>query len=163
MPVYLLMRDVLENELYKPEYSSFSAWLKDEAARCGVTETLLWQRKSAGDFYHEWASGKRGVPSLEDGKHLSELNLNLVRKIAKIDPFRGDELMYEMIDAGLSTKMLRNEWRAVRSRGSGKGIDGAPRTCHADPVGRKISCSDSGTFEEIVNVLRSAGYEVCGV
>ena len=115
VPVYLLMRDVSENELYKPEYSSFSAWLKDEAARCGVTETLLWQRKSAGDFYHEWSSRKTGVPSLEDGKHLSELNLNLVRKIAKIDPSRGDELMYEMIEAGLSTKMLRSEWRAVRA------------------------------------------------
>ena len=161
--MYALMEHVSEAELYRPKYNSFSAWLKDEAARCGVTETLLWQRKSAGDFYHEWSSGKTGVPSLEDGKHLSELNLNLVRKIAKIDPSRGDELMYEMIEAGLSTKMLRSEWRAVRSRGSGKGIDGAPRTCHADPVGRKISCSDSGTFEEIVNVLRSAGYEVCGV
>lgn len=161
--VYALMEHVSEGELYRPEYSSFSAWLKDEAARCGVSESLLWQRKSAGDFYHEWAAGKPDVPSLADGKHLSELNLNLVRKIAKIDPSRGDELMYEMIDAGLSTKMLRNEWRTVRSRESGKGIDGAPRTCHADPVGRKISCSDLGTFEEIVNVLRSAGYEVCGV
>ena len=157
------MRDVSENELYKLEYSSFSAWLKDEAARCGVTETLLWQRKSAGDFYHEWARGKTGVPSLEDGKHLSELNLNLVRKIAKIDPFRGDELMYEMIDAGLSTKMLRNEWRTVRNHEGGEGIEDTPKTCHVDAVGRKISCSDSGTFEEIVNVLRSAGYEVCGV
>lgn len=133
-----------------------------ETVCCG-SETLLWQRKSAGDFYLEWASGKTGVPSLEDGKHLSELNLNLVRKITKIDPSRGDELMYEMIDAGLSTKMLRNEWRAVRSRESGKSIDDAPRTCHADSVERKISCSDSETFEEIVNVLRSAGYEVCGV
>ena len=157
VPVYLLMRDVSENELYKPEYSSFSAWLKDEAARCGVTETLLWQRKSAGDFYHEWSSGKTGVPSLEDGKHLSELNLNLVRKIAKIDPSRGDELMYEMIEAGLSTKMLRSEWRAVRSHEDGKGIGDATKTCYADAVGRKISCSDSETFEEIVNILRSAG------
>lgn len=163
VPVYLLMRDVSENELYKPEYSSFSAWLKDEAARCGVTETLLWQRKSAGDFYYEWSSGKTGVPSLEDGKHLSELNLNLVRKIAKIDPSRGDELMYEMIEAGLSTKMLRSEWRAVRSHEDGKGIGDATKTCYADAVGRKISCSDSETFEEIVNILRSAGYEVCGV
>lgn len=163
MPVYLLMRDVSENELYRPEYSSFSAWLKDEAARCGVTETLLWQRKSAGDFYHEWSSRKTGVPSLEDGKHLSELNLNLVRKIAKIDPSRGDELMYEMIEAGLSTKMLRSEWRAVRSHEDGKGIGDATKTCYADAVGRKISCSDSETFEEIVNILRSAGYEVCGV
>lgn len=163
VPVYLLMRDVSENELYKPEYSSFSAWLKDEAARCGVTETLLWQRKSAGDFYHEWSSGKTGVPSLEDGKHLSELNLNLVRKIAKIDPSRGDELMYEMIEAGLSTKMLRSEWRAVRSHEDGKGIGDATKTCYADAVGRKISCSDSETFEEIVNILRSTGYEVCGV
>lgn len=75
----------------------------------------------------------------------------------------GDELMYEMIDAGLSTKMLRNEWRAVRSRESGKSIDDATKTCYADAVGRKISCSDSETFEEIVNILRSAGYEVCGV
>lgn len=161
--VYALMEHVSEGELYRPEYNSFSAWLKDEAVRCGVSETLLWQRKSAGDFYLEWASGKTGVPSLEDGKHLSELNLNLVRKIAKIDPSRGDELMYEMIEAGLSTKMLRSEWRAVRSHEDGKGIGDATKTCYADAVGRKISFSDSETFEEIVNILRSAGYEVCGV
>lgn len=40
VPVYLLMRDVSENELYKPEYSSFSAWLKDEAARCGEVQVI---------------------------------------------------------------------------------------------------------------------------
>lgn len=44
-----------------------------------------------------------------------------------------------------------------------KGIGDATKTCYADAVGRKISCSDSETFEEIVNILRSAGYEVCGV
>lgn len=46
---------------------------------------------------------------------------------------------------------------------SRKGIGDATKTCYADAVGRKISCSDSETFEEIVNILRSAGYEVCGV
>jgi len=43
------------------------------------------------------------------------------------------------------------------------GIGDATKTCYADAVGRKISCSDSETFKEIVNILRSAGYEVCGV
>ena len=161
--VYELISHVNEKELYKPDYKSFSAWMKAEAKREGVSESILWHRKSAGDFYKRWADGKEDAPTLADGEGLSEDNLNFVRKIAKIDPSRGDELMYEMIDSGLSTKMLRNEWRAVRSHDSGKGIDDAPRTCRADPVGRKISCSDSETFKEIVNVLRSAGYEVCGV
>lgn len=52
---------------------------------------------------------------------------------------------------------------AVRSHEDGKGIGDATKTCYADAVGRKISCSDSETFEEIVNILRSTGYEVCGV
>lgn len=161
--VYELISHVNEKELYKPDYKSFSAWMRAEAKREGVSESILWHRKSAGDFYKRWADGKEDAPTLAEGERLSEDNLNLVRKIAKIDPSRGDELMYEMIDDGLSTKMLRNEWRAVRSRESGEDGTYDPRTCHADPVGRMISCSDSGTFEEIVNVLRSAGYEVCGV
>ena len=81
--VYALMEHVSEAELYRPEYNSFSAWLKDEAARCGISESLLWHRKSAGDFYKKWADGKSDVPSLAEGEHLSELNLDLVRKMPK--------------------------------------------------------------------------------
>lgn len=77
--VYALMEHVSEAELYRPEYNSFSAWLKDEAARCGISESLLWHRKSAGDFYKKWADGKSDVPSLAEGEHLSELNLHIWR------------------------------------------------------------------------------------
>ena len=40
--VYKLLKSVEEQELYDPEYQSFTAWLKSFAERYDVTLTLLW-------------------------------------------------------------------------------------------------------------------------
>ena len=114
--VYDLISHVHAEKLYRPDYRSFSAWLKAEAQREGVAESLLWHRKSAGDFYNKWAARQENAPSLAEGSRLSEENLNLVRKIYAKDPERGDELMREIVENGLSTKMLRHEWRNLRPK-----------------------------------------------
>ena len=113
--VYELISQVKTRQLYRPDYRSFSAWLKAEAEREGVAESLLWHRKSAGDFYSKWAAQQEGAPSLSDGSTLSEDNLNLVRKIYAKNQERGDELMRELVENGLSTKALRQEWRDLRA------------------------------------------------
>lgn len=153
--VYELLARVSEERLYKPGYRSFSAWLKAEAKREGVSEGLLWHRKSAGDFYKSWALRNEGAPALEDGDGLSENNLNYVRKIAKVDEGRADELMREMVESGLSTNELRDEWRKVRPAKPAK--EGAPAGPGREPVVMRISCS--APADDVVTALRAAGIE----
>ncbi len=169
--VYELVSRVHQEQLYRPAFRSFSAWVKDEAEREGVSEGTLWHRKSAGDFYNEWAAGRDDVPALADGERLSEDNLNLVRKIAKVDPGRGDELMAEMVDKGLSTKRLRGEWHEARSRQAATAPKpGAaeaeptpkpkPPTARASRSALSISCGDADTFAAALKAIEAAGIKV---
>lgn len=158
--VYELIAQVHREELYKPEHKSFSAWMKAEAAREGVAESLLWHRKSAGDFYSAWSKGK-DVPPLAEGSRLSENNLNLVRKIAKVDSSRGDELMMSMVDTGLSTKELGREWRELRRKESKDAfIEGTHVKAIASRSKLSISCDDIAAFNIALKALQAVGINV---
>lgn len=149
--VYEIMDRVASEKLFLPDCKSFSAWVREEGRREGVSESLLWHRKSAGDFYREWAKGK-DAPALADGERLSEENLNIVRKIAKIDPERGDELMDAMVQHGLSTKELRREWRELR--------DGdAPMKVTASSGSLAYTCGSRAAFDAVAAALKAAGIE----
>ena len=52
--VYKLLKSVEEQELYDPEYQSFTAWLKSFAERYDVTLSLLWLQKKSGKFYENY-------------------------------------------------------------------------------------------------------------
>ncbi len=159
--VYELIDLVFREKLYKPEHRSFTAWMKAAAKREGITESVLWHRKSAGDFYAEWAEGKPDAPPLAEGNRLSEDNLNLVRKIAKINPNRGDELMHSMVNEGLSTKALRREWGELRGKGKAEKLGERPcAKVRASRSGLSISCDDAETFDAVIAAIRSAGIAI---
>lgn len=162
--VYELISHVAEKELYKPDFKSFSAWIKAEAEREGVAESLLWHRKSAGDFYKEWAASRVDAPALSNGERLSEDNLNLVRKISKVDAERGNELMGKMVKEGLSTKELRSEWREHRRKAREDESERpgvfTPRPCRASAAKLNLTCPDADTFARAIEALRAAGIEV---
>lgn len=109
--VYELIDCVRERGLYRPDFRSFTAWMKALADREGVSTSLLWRRKRAGDFYRAWASMHPAAPELGKTPNLSVDGLDTIRKISQIDAARADELMYELIDRGLSPKRLRAELR----------------------------------------------------
>ena len=109
--VYELIDCVRERGLYRPDFRSFTAWMKALAEREGVSTSLLWRRKGAGEFYRAWASAHPGAPELGKAPNLSVDGLNMIHRISRLDPTRGDELMYELIDRGLSPKRLRAELR----------------------------------------------------
>lgn len=162
--VYELVSHVAEKELYKPDFKSFSAWVKAEAEREGVSESILWHRKSAGDFYKRWADGREDAPTLADGERLSEDNLNLVRKISNVDANRGNELMREMVGGikPLSTKELRREWKDLRRPRNKKNESGSAtlQPCHADTARLTFACPDADTFARAIAALKAAGIEV---
>ena len=159
--VYELTNRVFKEKLYKPEYRSFTAWIKAEAKREGIAESILWHRKSAGDFYSKWAEGRPDAPPLAEGSSLSEDNLNLVRKIAKVDPNRGEELMHSMVKDGLSTKELRREWRETRCKDGEVPSDKKPRAkATASKSKLSISCGDIEAFDAVVAALKAAGISI---
>ena len=165
--VYELVDLVREKELYRPDFRSFSAWVKEEARREGVTESVLWHRRSAGDFYRAWASRHPDAPELGDAQHLSEDNLNLVRKISQVDAERGDELMREMIERGLSTKRLRAELRERKREAAAAAEAGPAATQPTVPVrcersGSRVTMTfpDADTIERAYALLRDGGIEL---
>lgn len=149
--VYACIDQVYRRKLYRPAYSSFTAWMKAEAKREGVSESGLWHKKSAGDFYKSWAAGRPYAPAL-DG--IPEENINLVRKIAKEDPARDDELMESVATgSGPSTEELRHEWRRLRASADSKQQQAAK-------VPVALTCSDAATLKAAAAALRAAGFEV---
>ena len=109
--VYELIDCVRERGLYRPDFRSFTAWMKALADREGVSTSLLWRRKRAGEFYRAWASVHPGAPALGKTGNMSVDGLDTIRKISELDAVRADELMYELIDRDVSPKLLRAELR----------------------------------------------------
>ena len=161
--VYELMASVAERGLFRPEFRSYSAWLRDLAARTGVTEGLLWHRKSAGDWYTAWAAEHPGAPSLADGSGLSEENLNIIRKISASDRTRANELMADITAGSVSTKSLRREWREMRRRenDAGSAAEAAP-VAAVNRGSMTVECADAAAFERVIEALRAAGIELVG-
>ena len=112
--VYAVIDCVHARGLYQPDFGSFTAWMKALADREGVSTSLLWRRKRAGDFYRAWASVHPGAPALGKTGNMSVDGLDTIRKISELDAARGDELMRELIDRGVSPKLLRAELRERR-------------------------------------------------
>lgn len=117
--VYRLISHVERSGAYlEAGYRSFTAWLEAEAAREGVSPSLLWHRRSAGRFYETWAENNPGAPDLESPMlpQLNEGNLNLIRKTASGDEARADEMIHGLINGSMTTKDLRAAHAAAKSR-----------------------------------------------
>ncbi len=167
--VYELIDRVSREQLWKDAgYRSFSAWLRAEAEREGVAISYLWHQKSAGDFYNAWSDGREDAPSLADGDSLSESNLNLVRKIAKVDAERADELMQKMVGERMSTKELRREWSDLRQRQREDRAVPKPESPQSKAKARanrnnlsiSVDCVSSGAFDTVLKALKSAGVNI---
>ena len=160
---YELIATVAERGLFRPEFRSYSAWMRDLAAKTGVTEGLLWHRKSAGDWYTAWAAEHPEAPSLAEGAGLSEENLNLVRKISSTDGARTDELMAGIQAGTVTTRDLRREWREVRQRENPGEPEVKVETTPAvrwNKRGRTFVCADDAACDRVVEALRAAGIEL---
>ena len=116
--VYRLIIHVERSGAYlEAGYRSFTAWLEAEAAREGVSPSLLWHRRSAGQFYEAWAEKNPGAPDLESPMlpQLNEGNLNLIRKTTSGDEARADEMIRCLINGSMATKDLRAAHAAAKS------------------------------------------------
>ena len=116
--LYELIREVEYNKLWRNEYSSFTQWIKHLAYVTGVTESLIWKRKKAGEIYFDYQQRAAGrgvsVPNIED-VGVSPDNFELVEKISQGNSQIKDELMQQVLAKDIKRSDLLNTWATIKT------------------------------------------------
>lgn len=114
---YLILRNVEENKLYKPEYHSFTQWVKNFCMRTKTHETVVWTRLKAGKVYenYEKVKEKQGVEvkPLEES-NVSADSLVILDKINKYDEITASKLVDKVMANDLKKSELRDIYRRLR-------------------------------------------------
>jgi len=109
-----LMMMVDSNKLYKPQYTSFTAWVNSMSEKSGTHVSLFWKRLKAGRSYKRFSElvAKKGenVPTLEESNLSAEV-LELIEKIAGKDDKILCDLTSKAISGDLQKKDLQQAWK----------------------------------------------------
>ena len=116
--LFELIREVELGALWKPEHLSFTRWIRHLAYESGVTESLIWKRKKAGEIYSDYQTRakKKGIaiPRIED-VDVSPDNFELVEKISQGNKDIKDDLMAKVLHRELKRSDLVSAWKSVKT------------------------------------------------
>lgn len=116
--LFELIQEVELGALWKPEHLSFTRWIRHLAYESGVTESLIWKRKKAGEIYSDYQkrAKKKGitVPRIEDVE-VSPDNFELVEKISQGNKDIKDDLMDKVLHRELKRSDLVSAWKSVKT------------------------------------------------
>lgn len=114
---YTLLKKVEVEKLWEEKYNSFTQWLKDFSIRNKIHESILWQRKKAGEVYHKYSEIQKEkgieVKPLETANVRAE-NLVLLDKIMRNSPSTSTELAEKVFNNSITGKELRQIHNSVR-------------------------------------------------
>lgn len=116
---YLLLKKVEQNELWKNKYNSFTAWIKHFATDNKIQESVLWNRKKAGEIYQNYYARKLQKKEKVDdiqSVDIAQDSLILIEKIARKDPDLLEELTDKAISKELKKKDLQEAYRIIKSK-----------------------------------------------
>lgn len=157
--VYALLAKVYEEKLYEPDFRTFSAWLRDLAKREGVTESLLWQRKKAGDAYSAWRALNPDAPTLEES-NISAANLAEVDRLSGHDPAKADAWVRGLLDGTLTQRDIKAARNLQRSKSEEQ-----PKNAHdrkKEVV--EVSPEDAATAANVLDALqRESRFWIWGI
>lgn len=116
---YILLKKVEDNKLWEGHYNSFTAWIKHFANANKIQESVLWNRKKAGEIYQNYYARK-----LQKQKKVADIqtvdiaqdSLILIEKIARKDPELLDELTDKAINKELKKKDLQEAYRIIKAK-----------------------------------------------
>lgn len=125
--LYLLLEQVREGELYKPEHRSFTAFIRHIADINNVHESILWQRRKAGKVYRRYQQIKaqqgtstKAIEELKESK-VSPETLELCQKIAQSD----NEVFANLIEKAIAGEVTRDSLRQTYATMRDKQIEEA--------------------------------------
>lgn len=115
--IYLLLKIVDEEILWRGSYNSYTQWIKEFAVRSKVHESSIWHIKKMGAVYEKYskkmeAKGMK-VDDIKNTK-VSANNLVVLEKISKYSPERTEELVEKIFKKEITKNDLEEIYRAVR-------------------------------------------------
>lgn len=117
---YLLMKEIEDNELWRDlGLNSFTAWVKSFCAQNKIHESIIWNRKKAGQLYLRYIEVKKSkgieVAPLKEST-LSVDTLVLLDKISNKSEKLGADLMDKAINNQIRKIDLRETYKAMRQQ-----------------------------------------------
>ncbi|MDO4589678.1 MAG: MmcB family DNA repair protein [Fusobacterium sp.] len=115
---YFLLKEVEEKKLWEEFYNSFSQWVKVFAVRNQINESILWQRKKAGEIYQIFSEIQKAngidVDPL-DKANVSADSLILLEKITRNDNKNISELAEKVFNNEITRQELRDIYNSIRN------------------------------------------------
>lgn len=126
--LYLAIAEVEEEQLYRPEYKSITAWGKALAERGGFHLRELWRRKRAGETYREYERRKEALGKIArpleqittQTKSVNPRNLETIVKIAGRDKKMEDRLIDQLAAGKIGRSQLEGMWESAKGAGAKK-------------------------------------------
>lgn len=116
---YLLLKKVEDSKLWEGHHNSFTAWIKYFANTNKIQESVLWNRKKAGEIYQKYYARKlqkqEKVADIQS-VDIAQDSLILIEKIARKDPELLDELTDKAINKELKKKDLQEAYRIIKAK-----------------------------------------------
>lgn len=123
---YILLKEVEQNELWRDNFKSFTAWVKDFCIKTKTHESIIWARKKAGEVYQNYANvqKEKGI----DVADITEIDvaqdtLVLLDKISRKAPQLGAELTEKALNKEIKKKDLQEAYKTIRSKSENSFID----------------------------------------
>lgn len=116
---YLLIKKVEVERLWEESHKSFTAWVKHFANVSKLQESVLWNRKKAGEIYQNYRNRKlEQNEEVEDVQsvNIAQDTLILIEKIARNDVALQDELTDKAINRELKKKDLQQAYKIVKAQ-----------------------------------------------
>lgn len=114
---YLLLHRVETENLWQENYKSFTQWVKDFSVRSHTHESIIWNRKKAGQVYMNYAKKQKEkgieVVPIQDA-NVSMDSLVLLDKINKYDTAKSAELAEKVMNKGITKQDLREVYKSIR-------------------------------------------------
>lgn len=117
---YVLLKQVEEKKLWGEikDCKSFTAWVKDFSQKSNIHESVIWNRKKAGELYQKYADIKKAknktVAPIEE-INIAVDSLVLVDKIAVNNDAVIVDLTEKAINKEITRDDLREAYKIVRS------------------------------------------------
>lgn len=149
---YVLLHRVETEKLWKENYNSFTQWVKDFSVRNKTHESIIWNRKKAGEVYNSYykkqkEKGIEVVPIQE--ANVSMDSLVLLDKINKYNPQKSNELVEKVMNRGITKQDLREVYKSIRP----KNISTNPHLKQIEPEQENHNKNNKITTQDIVTTL----------
>lgn len=151
---YLLLKKVEEGKLWEGMYKSFTAWIKHFANTNKIQESVLWNRKKAGEIYQNYYARKlQKQEKVADIQvvDIAQDSLILIEKIARKDEELQQELIDKAINKELKKKDLQEAYRIVKAKKY------AEKQLKEELKREDISVEDKEKIEENIKELKMSG------